>query len=130
DWTVDITATDNSAEEYGSSETPDDATVRITRTGETDLTHSLSVIVEFPGLDSTSDFQLKEINDGTAYNRTISYDSSNQVYYAYVSIDSGDTYVDLKLVPNNDSYHEDPEEIDFELRASCGCACCMYGQPY
>ncbi|MEW4566222.1 hypothetical protein AB1K70_27165, partial [Bremerella sp. JC770] len=130
DWTVDITATDNSAEEYGSSETADDGMVRITRTGETDLTHSLYVTMEFPDLDSTSDFQLKEINGAYESNVSLYWDSTNQIYYASVSIDSGETYVDLKLIPNNDSYHEDPEEIDFELRASCGCACCMYGQPY
>lgn len=133
DWTVDIAAIDAIAAEFGTSETPlNNGLLRITRSNETDLTHSLSVAfkIDESTQASLSDYHLVSRYKIPAYldveeqwyefNIPIYYDNEGKFNYATATIPGQESYVDIFVRPRNDSEHEDPEEVVLKLLPSEG----------
>jgi len=102
DWTVEITTTDAIATEQGETT----GTYKITRSGETDLSHSLRVYFDVSGTASSSDYDSLPGSSGYHYEN-----GQNDYYDGYVDIAANQTEVTFDLTPENDGINESDETV-------------------
>ena len=124
DWTVGVSSSDSSAAEAPAG-SEDYATVRVTRSGETDVSNQLSIAFETYGDAGTGDYQLYAADGNGGYSsNSLTFSSytdetTQQLRTRWnVTIPAGSTYLDVQLRPANDRLRELDEDVTFVVLPS------------